>query len=827
MLKRKEMKKRTFFFVTGLLLLCGALVFGGVLSSYLNKFDRTLEEENRVRMSETGDNIRVYMNAVVADTQKSLNVVIAAMMMMPEADRLSYLEQVAEQDNLVYAGYADPEGFVHTTLSSDAADISQETYFREAVSGKESVSGVVHVILADHAAAGVILGMPLPDHQGVLVAMLDLRQLETALETESFGGEGYSYIVDQEGSLVLYKRSMDYYNFFNVLKNVTYEKGYSYETVVNDIAAQKSGITCYSNFDVEQYAYYCPLGLNNWTVIHIVAKDVITQKTDALVFDLLRLCIATVIIYLILSLVVVILYNQSNNRKLENRAKSEFLANMSHDIRTPMNAIIGMTAIASKHTDNPEQVERCLSKINASSQHLLGLINDILDMSKIESGKMTLNHDITLLPEVVNKMITISLPTIEAKKQHFSVHLYHVEHEAVMTDMLRLSQIFINILSNAVKFTPEGGSIQLAIEEVKTDSPNMVRYRFEFADTGIGMSQEFIKKIFVSFSRERDGKKNSVEGSGLGMAIVKNIVDAMGGTVEVKSKVGEGSVFTVVIPFELVKESENTPSLPLRRILIVGDLENDSREAAAVLSRIGMSAEYVSSAEHAVSKIAEANKRNQGYDAVLLDWAQPDQEGIEAAKLICGAAAKEITLILAAYDWEEIEKTAIEVGVSSFIRKPIFQSVLYQCMARVFDERELAGKMCEDKTFDFSGSRFLLIEDNVLNREIALELLSATGAELDAANNGMEGLLRFDKSPIGYYDAILMDIQMPVMNGYDATRKIRLLDRPDAASVPIIAMTADAFAEDISACMEAGMNAHISKPLDMQIVQKILQKYLT
>lgn len=778
-------------------------------------------------MSETGENIRVYMNAIVADTQKSLNNVITAMMMIPEADRLSYLEQVAEQDNLVYAGYTDSEGSVQTTLSSDAADISQEAYFKEAISGKESVSGVVHMVLENRAASGVILGMPLPDNQGILVAMLDLRQLEKALEIESFGGEGYSYIIDKEGSLVLYKRSMDYYNFFNVLENVAYKKGYSYETIIDDIAAQRSGITCYSNFNVEQYAYYCPLGLNDWTVIHIVAKDVITQKTDALVFDLLRLCIATVSIYLLLSLGVIILYNQSQNRKSENRAKSEFLANMSHDIRTPMNAIIGMTAIASKHTDNPEQVERCLSKINASSQHLLGLINDILDMSKIESGKMTLNNEITSLPQVVNKMITISLPTIEAKKQHFSVHLHHVEHEEVIADSLRLSQIFINILSNAVKFTPEGGNIQLDIEEVKMDSSRVARYRFEFADTGIGMSQEFIKKIFVSFSRERDGKRDSAEGSGLGMAIVKKIVDAMSGSIEVKSTVGEGSVFTVMLPFELAEESEKVPCSLLRRVLIAGNLENDAKETATVLDTLSISAEYVGSAEHAASKITEAHKRNQSCDAVLLDWDQPGQEGIEAVRLIRKEAGNKIRLILAAYDWEEIEKAAIEAGVSGFIRKPMFRSVLYQCMEHVFDEKDLTVKACKEKTFDFSGCRFLLVEDNVLNREIALELLSSTGAELDAANNGAEGLLRFEKSPVGYYSAILMDIQMPVMNGYDATRKIRLLNRPDASSVPIIAMTADAFAENISACMEAGMNAHISKPLDMQIVQKTLQKYIS
>lgn len=510
-----------------------------------------------------------------------------------------------------------------------------------------------------------------------------------------------------------------------------------------------------------------------------------------------------------------------------NRAKSDFLSRMSHDIRTPMNAIVGMTEIASGHLDEPAKVGDCLRKISLSSKHLLGLINDVLDMSKIESGKMTLNNDFMSLPETLENVVAIIQPNIKARNQRFSVRLRNVKHEYFQCDALRLRQVFINILSNASKFTPEGGSLTLEAEESASDKEGIALLKFVFSDTGIGMSAPFMEHLFDAFTRERDSRVDKTEGSGLGMAITERIVTMFGGSIRVESEVGKGSVFTVCLPLEIADQSSLPPDkLPPLKIMVVDD-DNCMREyTLEMLRRIGIEGEWLDNGADAVEKIVQMHARGQDYDAVILDWRMPGQDGLQTAQMIREKLGDQLPIIIvSAYDWADVMKQAGAEGVSGFLPKPLFPSTICRGLIRyvLHDSRDAYAPQLQRS---FSGKTFLLVEDNELNREIAMELLSDAGAAVECAPDGAQGVEKFERSPAGYYDLILMDIQMPVMDGYTATRKIRALAREDAPTVPILAMTADAFTEDIMAACEAGMNGHLAKPLDISLMKREIMHFI-
>ncbi len=514
-----------------------------------------------------------------------------------------------------------------------------------------------------------------------------------------------------------------------------------------------------------------------------------------------------------------------------NKAKSEFLSNMSHDIRTPMNAIVGMTTIAIANMGNMEQVQNCLRKIALSSKHLLGLINDVLDMSKIESGKMTLNVDQVSLREVMDSIVSIVQPQVKAKKQAFHIFINDISAENVCCDSVRLNQVMINILGNAVKFTPEEGSITVSLYE--EDSPkgeDYIRTHLIVKDNGIGMSEEYQKKIFDSFSREDTTRVQKTEGTGLGMAITKYIVDAMEGTIRVRSALGEGSEFHVVLDLLKAVVQEADMVLPDWKMLVVDDDEQLCESVVASLKSIGVTPDWCLNAETAIRKVEERHNRHDDYQIILLDWKLPDRDGIATAREIRRLYGNDIPILLiSAYDWSEVEDEAKEAGVTGFIAKPLFRSTLFYGLQPYVGDvsagKEIEESSAADKVV-LEGRRILLAEDNEINWEIASELLSALGLELEWAENGKICLEKFSQSPLYYYDAILMDVRMPVMNGYEATAAIRALDRKDAASLPIVAMTADAFAEDVKKCMDSGMNAHVAKPIDVKEVCRQLEKFL-
>ncbi len=513
--------------------------------------------------------------------------------------------------------------------------------------------------------------------------------------------------------------------------------------------------------------------------------------------------------------------------EMANRAKSDFLSNMSHDIRTPMNAIIGMANIARSHLGDDGKVDDCLKKVLLSSQHLLGLINDVLDMSRIESGKMTINQEPLSLPELLENVVAIMQPNMKAADQRFSACLKNVRHERFCSDALRMRQIFINILSNASKFTPAGGSIVLEVEELDCIEPDTAVLRFAFSDSGIGMKEEFLEHLFDAFSRERDSRVDKTEGSGLGMAITKKLVDLFGGTIEVHSRLGEGTIFRVTLPL-LIEEEPETVDLPDLRVLVVDDDDMVVEYLEETFRGHGVRVEGASSGEAAVAMLESARAEEIGYDAVLLDWKMPGMDGPHTARELRARFGQETPiLIMSAYDWGDIEEEAKASGVNGFISKPLFRSTVSLALKKyVLKESTPPSQHDQSDSVEFAGRRFLLVEDNELNREIAVELLEAAGAEMECAVNGADGAAKFEQSPEHYYDLILMDVQMPVMNGYEATEKIRGMARDDAKTVTILAMTADAFAEDVAKAKMVGMNGHLAKPLDISTLRRKIGKAL-
>ena len=510
-----------------------------------------------------------------------------------------------------------------------------------------------------------------------------------------------------------------------------------------------------------------------------------------------------------------------------NKAKSEFLSNMSHDIRTPMNAIVGMTAIATANIDDKQQVQNCLKKITLSSRHLLGLINDVLDMSKIESGKLTLNMDQVSLREVMDSIVSIAQPQVRSKHQQFDVFIHDISTENVCCDSVRLNQVLLNILGNALKFTPDGGLIQVSLyEEESPQGEDYVRTHIIVKDNGIGMTPEIKEKIFESFVREDSARVRRTEGSGLGMAITKYIVDTMGGTIDVESEQGKGSEFHVTLDLQRAETLEEEMILPEWNILVVDDDQQLCESTTSSLKSIGVKADWALNAEKALAMLDQRAKARDNYHIILLDWKLPDMDGIAAAKEIRSRFGDETPIMLiSAYDWSEIEAEAKDAGITGFISKPLFRSTLFYGLKPFVNSGDTHEELQEVKCADFTGRRVLLAEDNDLNWEIANELLSDLGMELDWAENGRICVDKFEASPVGFYDAVLMDLRMPVMTGYEATEAIRSLDRPDK-DIPIIAMTADAFSEDIKKCLDAGMNAHVAKPIDVREVARLLEKFI-
>ena len=519
-------------------------------------------------------------------------------------------------------------------------------------------------------------------------------------------------------------------------------------------------------------------------------------------------------------------------RAAENasRAKTEFLSNMSHDIRTPMNAIIGLTAIAGANIESQDKVVECLGKITKSSRHLLGLINEVLDMARIESGRMSLAEEDFSLPELVDNLLTLTKPAIDEHHHQLEVHVEHIEHEAVCGDSLRIQQVFVNLMSNAVKYTPDGGNITLTIKEKPNGFSELGCYEFSIEDNGIGMTPEFQKIMFEPFSRADDHRTTKVQGTGLGMAIARNIVNLMNGDIQVESAPNKGTKITVTVYLKLQEnEKEQEKELLDLPVLVVDDDKTCCESTVATLQEIGIAGEWVLTGKEAVERCAARHKTGRDYFAVILDWKMPEMDGIATARRIRECVGEDVTIIiLTSFDFSEIEEEARAVGVNAFMAKPLFRSRLTATLRQFTSgkKEENARNYLEDFAKEnYAGKRILLVEDNELNREIATEIIGMTGVTIDSAENGKIAVEKVMEAPEKWYDLIFMDIQMPIMNGYEATAAIRAL-ADSRGKVPIIAMTANAFAEDVQLAKNTGMNEHIAKPLDLNKLNDVLKQWL-
>ena len=643
----------------------------------------------------------------------------------------------------------------------------------------------------------------------------------------------------------------EYTDYFDYLRKEYKDTNVNVEEIIDNIelAMKEDGkdysavlhVTDKNGTDRHVHLYCRQLANSEWHLISVMDNnnlDVVVSTLGEKWVLLIVVAIVTIVVVLIVIFVLYLHFNKQNVLQLQqareeaehaNKAKSEFLSNMSHDIRTPMNAIVGMTAIARANLDNKDQVGDCLKKIALSSKHLLGLINDVLDMSKIESGKMSLNMEQVSLREVLDGITTIVQPQIKIKHQNFNVIVRHIEQENVYCDSVRLNQVLLNLLSNAIKFTSEEGTIEIYLDQEPSPlGDDYVRTHIRVKDNGIGMSEEFQKKIFESFTREDSKRVHHTEGSGLGMAITKYIVDAMKGTIELKSELGYGTQFHITLDLEKATVPEEEMILPNWKMLIVDDDQQLCETTVVALKDIGVDSEWTLDGESAVEMTVDSYKARKPYDIILLDWKLPGIDGIETARRIRKRLGDDVPILLiSAYDWSEIEKEARDAGICGFISKPLFKSTLFYGLKSfagkdVTTEKPVAE---EKKVNDLKGIHVLLAEDNELNWEIAETLLDSVGITCDHAENGQICVDMFKESKAGTYQAILMDIRMPIMTGYEATEEIRKSNHVDK-DIPIIAMTADAFADDMKKCLECGMNAHIAKPIDIDVVQKTIAKFI-
>ena len=523
--------------------------------------------------------------------------------------------------------------------------------------------------------------------------------------------------------------------------------------------------------------------------------------------------------------------------KTANEAKSNFLSNMSHDIRTPMNAIVGFSVLLEKDADQADKVREYTRKITASSHYLLSLINDILDMNKIESGKTSLNVDTFSLPQLLEELNIILMPQVKAKQQEFRMHVIGSPPEQIIGDKLRLNQILINLLSNAIKYTPNGGRISFDVSVLTPPASQYAKLKFVVEDNGIGISDEFKEHIFAPFSREISSVTNKIQGTGLGMAITKNLVDLMGGIIEVESEIGKGSTFTVELTFARPdnEESDYWFASNITRMLVADDEEQVCINVRDLMQDVGVEVEIATSGTEAVEKTVESHESGNDFDIILLDLKMPGIDGVETARRIREKVGANVPiLVLTSNDWTEIEDEARRAGIDAFMAKPFFVSSFRHVVKPLFYD-SAAGYGGDDKEKDITadsgesvmkGKLFLVVEDNEINSEILMEMLKIEGASSELAVNGQEAVEMFGKSEPGHYDMILMDVQMPVMNGYEATRKIRACTHPEAKTIPIVAMTANTFAEDVRDALESGMNGHLGKPIDMNAVRELVGKLL-
>ncbi len=835
-------------FISILLICIGVFVCLTIFMS--SKTDKSIWEISDTYMSEINKQIQQKFSAIISIRMAQLEGVYKRTPPDTEDNRFDLIKQLqisADVREFSTLAFLAENGDIETVYGESVTFVDKE----EAVAATKKDGSFVAYGYNNHGEAVLILGtdagyeMANGKTSVSLVAGIPMNYLNEALFLHSDEEGTYFHIIDGDGKFIIKNKNVDDTNFFSRLRS-GFEKyrGKSSEQAVEELQNRMAAHEDYSIYVLyygeEKHIYCSPISENSdWYLVAVMPKETIGRSISRL--DVFRNCMMVVcIMVIVLSMSFVFFkYYKMTRQQMQalaesrheairaSKAKSEFLSSMSHDIRTPMNAIIGMTEIAMRNVQDSARMAEYLKKIQLSSKHLLGLINDVLDMSKIESGKMKLNENLLSLRDAMDDIVNIMQPQVKAKKQYFDIFIRDILSEVVHCDSVRLNQVLINLLSNAVKFTPEGGRIDVYVyQEASPKGEEYVRTYFRVVDTGIGMSKEFQEKIYDTFTREETGYAQQVTGTGLGMSITKSIVDLMGGSIELYSEPQKGSEFKIILDLKKGTVKEADMKLPAWNILVVDDNEQLCTSAAANLEELGAHAEWTTSGSKAVEMIEEHHKKNENYNFVLIDWKMPNMDGVQTIQKIRERVNKEIPIFLiSAYDWSDVEEEVNAASFDGFIAKPLFKSTLYERLSRYMEGQQKEQEQTNEPGIDFSGKRILLAEDIDINWEVAYEILMVTGLELERAVDGKECLEKFESSEIGYYDAILMDIRMPVMNGYDATKAIRALARPDA-DLPIIAMTADAFSDDVQYCIDCGMNGHIAKPIDIRECMRMLQRFL-
>ncbi len=846
-------KTSRFLRISLILILLLCLLMFSFLAFFMNTQSRkTINEVGNLYMSGMSEQISLHFQTTVGLRLSQLEALMGAVPTGSEAnieEIFSNLAHDAQARGFEYLAFYTNDGKFDMLLGEQVFVTDPQPFDGSMVDGEKKIA----VGTDSSGSRIVLLGQPILDFSTggktyiALVAGLPVEYISTTLALDENDSLVYSHIIRRDGSYVIRSVEQVGENYFTQIEDL-FGKGQEEESrrYITELSSAMQNNENYSSVlqfsSGERRHLYCTLlPYSEWYLVTVLPYGELDEEVNALSRQWILLAMGSCGLILAALLLIFARYYALNKYQMEalnearkeaqhaNRAKSEFLSNMSHDIRTPMNAIVGMTAIATTNINDTQQVQNCLKKISLSSKHLLGLINDVLDMSKIESGKMNLNVDQVSLREVMDSIVSIVQPQVKAKRQRFEVSIHDISSENICCDSVRLNQVLLNLLSNAIKFTPEGGLITVSLHE--TASPkgeNWVRIHLRVKDNGIGMTPEFQKIIFESFAREDNARVHRTEGTGLGMAITKYIIDMMGGTIELNSELGKGTEFFVTLDMEKADIQEEEMILPSWNMLVVDDDRQLCESAVSSLEGIGIRADWTLDGQTAVRMVEERHQKRDDYHIILLDWKLPDIDGIETARRIRRAVGQELPILLiSAYDWSEIEEEARAAGIDGFISKPLFKSTLFYGL-KPFVGQQVPGEQTPPPTHrevSFAGRRILVAEDNELNWEIAHELLSEMDMELDWAENGKVCAEKFGASPVGYYDAILMDLRMPVMTGYEATEAIRAMQRPDA-DIPIIAMTADAFAEDAKKCLECGMNAHIAKPIDIKDVARELERYM-
>ena len=837
--------KKTWVILVNVLIMLAILVFVSFYSGFENRNNTQLQirhfENTTITMEHVTENYlegeqRVcdvwahYINSKKMTIEEAASFIRISHVLPSASAHLVYLDTLtglstrARQENAddYSVSYERMEllnntGWIHPI--GESINISRA--YTNPVNGEQSLAFCNFITLHD----------PETDQarSAVLLRVLPISELEQkwVFPQEAFENAELS-MIDANGDYIIKGHSFKNASFFEFYRSYNEIDPASAQELFKKITSSTGSLTMQNSRGEECILGYIPVtATEGWTLLSLMPIKDLRVNTEN--WFLIGFVSTGLLILFVFDLAVILSFNKklqaaAKEAASASKAKTDFLSTMSHDIRTPMNAIIGLTTIAEKNLGDTESVRESLRKITLASNHLLTLINDILDISKVESGKLNLSPVTFSIVETVENLVNLSQPMVKEKSIDFNFRVNRIEKEYLYADQLRLNQIYINLLSNAIKYTEPGGRVSVDLCEEESQKPGCVQLTYTVADNGIGMSPAFMANMYQPFSRQTDSRVNSIQGTGLGLAITKQMVDLMGGSIDCQSEQGKGTTFTVVLELPVAERQREDMTLEPMDILVVDDDEVFLETTADTLRSLGVTVECARSGPEAVDMIARRHEEGRDYGVVILDWKMPGVDGVETIRRIRREVDSTVpVLLISAYDGSDVEDMAKEAGANGFVSKPLFRSTLYDKINQLLGTATKSVEPENDYS-DLAGMNILIAEDNDINWEIISAILNMFGITAERAENGRICVDKMKAAPEGSYDLIFMDIQMPEMNGLDATRNIRALKNPWASSIPIIAMTADAFSENVTECLNAGMNGHIAKPVDIKLVIKEIRR---